>query len=300
MTKESRKKISKAVFIGLSVNIILTVIKLGFGYYGGSQALISDGYNSFSDVFMSILIFFVIRIATKKPDKNHPYGHQKFEGVLYFVLGVVFFATSFLLGYQAIATIIKHDASVSAPLQITVYVSAFTLIIKIFLAYYYFKLNKMYGNPTLRAEAKNHFIDGWSTGAVLIGLILTQVGFIIFDAIAALVVAVFILRLAIQIIIEATTYLVDEAPRPGVVDDMRKTIMGFKGVKSIDDLKVRRHMTEYYVDVEIAVDATLSLVAAHDIAETVHVGIERQFRDVIHCMVHVNPYKKNKDEIISS
>ncbi len=296
MTKDSRKQIMNAVFIGLALNILLAGIKLGFGYYGGSQALISDGYNSFSDVFMSIIIFFVIRIATKKPDENHPYGHQKFEGILYFTLGIVFLITAILLGYQAVSSIIKNDMSVSAPLRITVYISAVALAIKIFLAYFYFKLNKTFHNPTLKAEAKNHFIDGWSTGATLIGLILTQFGFVIFDAIAALIVALFILRLAIQILIEAVSYLVDEAPVKDLLDDIRVAILDIYGVLSIDDLKVRRHMTEYYVDVEIGVDQNLSLVKAHQIAETVHIGVEKQFPDVIHCMVHVNPFIARKND----
>ncbi len=295
MTKHSRKKIIKAVLIGLVLNIVLAVIKLTFGYIGGSQALVSDGYNSFSDIFMSIMIFLVMRIATKKPDENHPYGHQKFEGVLYFSLGIIFLTTSIILGYQAIATMVINDSQASAPLVITVYISGIALVIKMFLASFYFKLNKYYHHPTLKAEAKNHFIDGWSTGATLIGLILTQFGFIMFDAIAALVVALFILRLAIQILIEAVSFLVDEAPAKTILNHIRTAIYTFEGVKSVDDLKVRRHMTEYYVDVEIGVLATLSLVDAHHIAETVHEGIEQQFPDVIHCMVHVNPYLNTKD-----
>lgn len=294
MTKESRQKIIHAVFIGLALNVLLAVVKLTFGYIGGSQALISDGYNSFSDVFMSVMIFLVIRIATKRPDENHPYGHQKFEGVLYFSLGIVFLATSVVLGYQAVRAIWSTSEVTTAPHVMTVYVSAGSLVIKIFLAYYYFKLNKTYHHPTLKAEAKNHFIDGWSTGATLMGLVLTQFGFLIFDAIAALIVALFILRLAIQILIEAVSYLVDEAPVHDMLDQIKTAIIGIKGVIDVDDLKVRRHMTEYYVDVEIAVESTLSLIAAHQIAETVHTGIEKEFPDVIHCMVHVNPYIKRK------
>ncbi len=294
MTKESRKKVVNAVFIGLILNIVLTITKLGFGYFGGSQALISDGYNSFSDVFMSVMIFFVIRIATKKPDKNHPYGHQKYEGILYFTLGILFILTAGILAYQAITSII-NDVDREAPMRITVYVSAVTLLIKIFLAYFYFKLSRNYQNPTLRAEAKNHLIDVWSTTATLIGLVLTQFGFVIFDAIAALIVALFIVRLAIQILIEAISFLVDESPIQTVFDNIAKAIHEFSGVIAIDDLKIRRHMTEYYVDVEIAVSAECSLVEAHQIAEKVHIGIEKKFPKVIHCMVHVNPYINGDD-----
>ena len=288
MTEQSKKQVVNAVFIGLFLNVVLAMTKLGFGYFGGSQALISDGYNSFSDIVMSIMIFLVIRIATKKPDKTHPYGHQKFEGVLYFTLGIVFLLTAGILMYPSINSII-NTADKEAPLRITVYVSSITLFIKMFLAYFYFKLSKIHQNPTLRAESKNHFIDVWSTSATLLGLVLTQFGFVIFDAIASLIITLFILRLGIQILIEAIKFLVDESPVQEVFDDIEKAILEFAGVMAIDDLKIRRHMTEFYVDVEIAVFAELSLIEAHQIAEKVHVGIERKFPKVIHCMVHVNP-----------
>lgn len=297
---KQQKPLLNAIKIGLVLNIILAITKLGFGYYGGSQALISDGYNSFSDVFMSIMIMLVIRIAAKKPDQNHPYGHQKYEGIFYFTVGMIFLATAILLGYQAISTLVMHQSINAAPLMITVYVSLIALLIKIVLALLYFKLNKTYHHPTLKAEAKNHFIDSWSTLFTLIGLILTQFGFYIFDALAALIVAIFILRLAYQIIKEAISYLVDEAPQLDVINRMKRTMMQTTGVLSIDDLKVRRHMTAYYVDVEIGVESTLSLRRAHQIAENVHDAIELKYPEVIHCMVHVNPNEASSDKKTTS
>ena len=96
MKNENKKGILKAITIGLSVNILLTLLKLIFGLLGNSQALLSDGLNSFSDVFISIMLLIVLRIATQKPDHDHPYGHEKFEGIGYFLLGIIFFLHRFL------------------------------------------------------------------------------------------------------------------------------------------------------------------------------------------------------------
>lgn len=292
MTKTSRKKILTAIYIGLAINILLTVIKLGFGIWGSSQALVSDGVNSLSDVFMSTIIFFVLKVATKSPDKDHPYGHQKFEGLAYYTIGLIFAATAIYLAYGSVESVIAYINNPNdfvTPNIWTLFISSIALIIKMFLAYFYFKLNQKFDNPTLKAEFKNHFYDIFSTGLTVLVLALSQFNLIIFDYIGSLIISFFILRLSIQIIKEATSFLVDESPEPDKLNDIQTFIGAIKGVKSIDDLRVRRHMTEWYVDVEIGVDDGLSLKVAHDIAETVHISVEEKYKEVIHCMVHVNP-----------
>jgi len=292
MTKTSRKHILTAIYIGLTINILLTIIKLGFGIWGNSQSLVSDGINSLSDVFMSTIIFFVLKVATKSPDKDHPYGHQKFEGLAYYTIGLIFAATAIYLAYGSIKSMvlfIEDPTTHLVPNIWTLIISGFALIIKMSLAYYYFKLKSKYDNPTLKSEFKNHFYDIFSTGLTVIVLLLSQFNLIIFDYIGSLIISFFIFRLSIQIIKEATSFLVDESPEPDKLNNIQSFIESIKGVNSIDDLRVRRHMTEWYVDVEIGVDDVLSLKNAHDIAEDVHLSVEEKFKEVIHCMVHVNP-----------
>ncbi|MCD4826613.1 MAG: cation diffusion facilitator family transporter [Acholeplasmataceae bacterium] len=294
MKEQDRKKILTSVYIGLSANILLTMIKIGFGVWGNAQSLVSDGINSFSDIFMSLIIFFILKISTKKPDHNHPYGHQKFEGLAYFAIGIFFSFTAFFISYRAIVSIIEYTMNSSEivyPNIITVYISIFSLIIKIALAIFYFKLNKTYKNPTLKAEYKNHFFDIWSTSLTVIVLVLSQFDLIIFDYIGSLIISVFILRLSISILKEATPFLVDQSPDMSELKHIKDYVLSLKGVLSIDDLKARMHMTQLYVDIEIGVKENLSLKEAHAIAEDVHKLVENQFEEIIHCMVHVNPHK---------
>lgn len=294
MTKQSRKKILSAIYIGLIANIFLAVIKIGFGLWGNAQSLVSDGINSFSDIFMSLMIFFVLKVATKKPDHNHPYGHQKFEGLAYFTIGIIFSFTAIFIGYRAILSMIEYARSqndILKPNIITLYISMLSLGIKIGLAIFYFKLNKLYKNPTLKAEYKNHFFDIWSTALTIIVLVLSQYNLIIFDYIGSLIISFFILRLSVSILKEAATFLVDQAPDNSELKHIKDYISSINGVISIDDLKARMHMTELYVDVEIGVKESLSLKEAHEIAEYVHEHVEYKFEEVIHCMVHVNPHK---------
>jgi cation diffusion facilitator family transporter len=295
MTKESRIEILKAVKIGLAFNVGLTVLKLTFGIWGNAQALISDGLNSFSDVFISIMLLVILTIATKKPDHDHPYGHEKFEGLAYFVLGVIFFITSIFIGIFAVESIIayiRHPDNFDSPHVLTVIVSFIALMIKFVLYRYYLIISKKHKSPTLRADSKNHLLDAWATLFSVIGLTLAQFGLIIFDFIASIIIGLFILRLAVQILLESVAYLVDQAPSDEEVTRIHEVILAIEGVVTIDDLKVRNHMTQKYVDVEIGVKSTLTLSSAHKIAENVHHHVESEFPEVIHCMVHVNPHRQ--------
>jgi cation diffusion facilitator family transporter len=286
-------KLEKAIIIGVIFNIILTIIKLTFGYLGQTQALITDGYNSFTDVVMSILIFFMIRVATKKPDEDHPYGHQKFEGVAYFAIGMVFLFSAMLLIYNISDQFIyflQNDIIASKPNILTLIVSIIALGMKLFLALFYKNLYMKSKHPTLKAESKNHALDMISTGLAIIGIILARLGFQMFDYIAALLIALLILKLAIETIKEAITFLVDQSPDQKLTQEIYDFIRSCQGVLSVDELKMRIHVTQLYVDVEIGVNAEMTLKEAHSIAEQVHIGIETKFKKVIHCMVHVNPY----------
>lgn len=294
MTKQGQKEILKAVRIGLYVNIGLTLLKLISGIFGNSQALISDGLNSFSDVFISIMLLVVLKLATKKPDHDHPYGHEKYEGLAYFVLGLIFILTAsyiFIVAILSIINHITHPNQAISPNVYTVIVAIIALIIKLFLYNYYKMITKKMDSPTLKADAKNHYIDAWASSISLIGVTVSQFGnLIIFDYIASIVIGLFILRLGLQIFFESITYLVDQAPSDEEILSIENVITAVKGVIKIDDIKVRKHMTQKYVDVEIGVLSTLMLEEAHKIAEKVHSEVEKKFPEVIHCMVHVNPF----------
>ena len=295
-----QQKIQKLLLIAILFNLILTGIKLFFGYVGHAQSLVSDGYNSFIDLIMSLMVLFMLKIATKQPDENHPYGHQKFEGVAYFSLGMIFLFTSGVILFQLIKNywLYTHgNLYLTTPSNIALWVSLIALVIKFGLALFYHYLYKKTDHPTLKAESKNHKIDMISTSLAVLGIFLSKQGYIIFDYIAAALIALLILKLAISTIVEAVTYLVDQSPTQEVVDNIYSYIDNLNGVLHVDELKIRQHVTQLYVDVEIAVNKELSLQSAHEIAETVHKNIEKKFPKVIHCMVHVNPFEKNERKI---
>ncbi|CCV64679.1 Cobalt-zinc-cadmium efflux protein, transporter [Alteracholeplasma palmae J233] len=290
------KKLRNLLYLGLILNTVLTVLKIVFGYLGNSVSLVSDGYNSLTDILISLVLLITIRISYKKADHDHPYGHEKYEGIASLLLGIILILTAIFIFYTGVQNIIElvNVNTVLKPDQITIYIAVISIIIKVTLFYINGFAYKKYKQPSLKAEKYNHLIDVLATTTSLLGIILTQYGFIYFDAIASLIIGLFIVRTAYGIIKEAISYLVDQAPDDEVNTAIKKVISEVIGVLNIDDYKSRMHVNKLYVDVEVAVDATLSLQEAHLIAEKVHKTVESTFPDVIHCMVHVNPSKANK------
>lgn len=291
-----KKRIEKLIWIGVLINLFLAAAKLIAGYMGDSISLQTDGYNSLIDFIMSIGVLFTIKISLKQPDDDHPYGHQKFEGIAYFALGMIFLFTALTIAFGVVKDIYLyqyHQLILIKPMMITLYVSLGAMAIKIFLAIFYALLYKKTNHPTLKAEYKNHRLDVLATLCAVIGIILSRYGYILFDYASALVIAFIMVKLAVSTIKEAISFIVDQAPEQKMIDDIYAFILTLEGVKAIDELKIRKHVTQLYIDVEIAVNRNYSLEKAHDIAENVHMSIEHKYLEVIHCMVHVNPLDIN-------
>lgn len=283
----------KALTIILILNLLLATIKLSFGIYGNSVSLTNDGINSVIDFILSILLVITINISNKKSDKNHPYGHEKFEGIFTLVISFLIIITGVFLVVDTIKRIIFTDEFIKPELY-TLIIAIISVMIKVFLYQFTKVLSKKFSQPGLKADSINHFADALATSVVVIGILLAILGYEKFDYIASLIIAVIITYSGVKLFIEASSWLVDQAPDKEYLKEIRSYILGCDGVIKIDDIKVRMHVTKLYIDVEIAVDRNLSLIAAHEIAESVHLGVEEEFVDVIHCMVHVNPTKKKQ------
>ncbi len=292
--KLSAHNLRIALFIGLWVNLFLMVAKLLFGWLGSSNALVGDGLNSTTDLIISVMILMGLKIAKKSPDQDHHYGHEKYEGVIYFTLGLIFLASAIALivtSLDSIVGLIWMNRIKPEPSAITVYVTSGALLIKVGLYSFMSWLARRSEHRMIKADARNHLIDIFATLVTLFGVIFARFNAVIFDDIAALVISGFIIHLAVIIIRESLGYLTDQAPEKKYVDEVKNLINTIQGVEGVDDLKIRKHMTQWYVDVEIAVKISHSLETAHLIAESVHHSVENTFPDVIHCMVHVNPTK---------
>lgn len=288
MDNVQRIKIANRIsVVTIIANIILSVIKVFIGFVGRSNAIIADGIHSLSDVFSTVVALIGIRLANKADDENHPYGHERIEPVMGKVLANILLLTAVFMGYSGIKSIIQGDYT--TPGKITIYAAIFSIVVKEWMYRYTAKAAKKIESSALLADAWHHRTDALSSVGSLIGVTGAILGYAILDSVAAVVISIFVAKVAIDIYLQSVKELIDSAADEETVEEIKKIILGTQGVIRIDKLKTRIHANKLYVDVDISVNKNLSLSDAHDIAENVHDKIESDIKKVKHCMVHVNP-----------
>lgn len=278
----------RASAVSIAVTFLLIVIKLIAGLLGNSQAMISDAANSISDLITYTLILTAISAATKRPDANHPYGHEKLESIVALLLAVAIAATGVAIGYRSIR-LLFHAEEVLLPSQLALAGATLSIGIKILLFLYVKALARKSQLSSIKALAADHFADIFASLGALIGIIGSRLGLIWFDLVASILIALLILKSAVDIFRHAADVLLDGSVDAETVAALEETILNTSQVQGIDLLRTRTTGPRFFVEVEICCAKELSLASAHAVAQEVHDKIEQQFARVQHVMVHVNP-----------
>ena len=287
---EFQRVVNKVSFVTIIGNILLSVMKLIAGFIAHSNAMISDAIHSSSDVFSTFVVIIGIKLASKKADKEHPYGHERLECVAAIVLSMVLFITGFGIGAAALKNITSGDYNNIVVPGILALVAAIVSIVSKEAMYWYTRYNaKRIDSSALMADAWHHRSDAFSSIGALIGIAGARLGFPIMDSIASLIIFVFIIKAAYDIFKDAIDKMVDHACDDDTVNQIRECVMKHEDVLGIDMLQTRIFGNKIYVDLEISTDGSYTLSKAHTIAESVHDDIEKSFPKVKHIMVHVNP-----------
>ena len=287
---EFQRVANKVSFVTIIGNILLSVMKLIVGFIAHSNAMISDAIHSASDVFSTFVVIIGIKLASKKADKEHPYGHERLECVAAIVLSMVLFITGLGIGATALKNITSGDYNNIAVPGILALIAAIISIISKEAMYWYTRYNaKKIDSSALMADAWHHRSDALSSIGALVGIAGARMGYPILDAIASLVICIFIEKAAIDIFKDAINKMVDKACDDETEHEMYECVMKNESVRGVDLLRTRTFGNKIYVDIEIRVDGKLTLWEAHAIAESVHDSVETEFSKVKHIMVHVNP-----------
>ena len=232
-----------------------------------------------------------VRISSKAPDDKHPYGHERFECVAALLLSGILALVGGTIGVNAVKDIIGGRVQ-EAPGILALVAAVISIVTKETLFWYTRGYAKKYRSTALHAEAWHQRSDALSSIGALIGIAGARMGVPVMEPIASLIIALFILRVAVRIFRDAIDQMVDHSASEETEAAFRETAMEQPGVQGVELLRTRMFGNRVYVDLEIAADPELSLAAAHEIAERVHDAIEQTYPDVKHIMVHVNPAKE--------
>ncbi|MCL2372941.1 MAG: cation diffusion facilitator family transporter [Defluviitaleaceae bacterium] len=288
MNKTNQQIVNQAARASIITNILMTVFKLFAGVLGNSAAMISDAVHSLADLFSTAIAVVGIKLAARKADKDHPYGHERFECVASVFLAILIFVVGAGIGWVGLQNIISGD-NYTMPGAIALVAAVVSLVGKEGLFRYLRRAARKIDSSAMMADAWHSRADALSSIGSFVGIGGAMLGFPIMDSIAAIVICGFILKTAISIFLDAIGKMTDRACDDETVEKMRQVILSQDAVEGIDSLMTRIFGNKIYVDVDILVNPLMTLKAAHDVSHAVHDAIETQFPKVKHCMVHVSP-----------
>lgn len=272
------------------VNIALTAFKLVAGIVAHSGAMISDAMHSASDVLSTLIVIGGVRIASKAPDHEHPYGHDRFECVASIILSGMLLVTGAGIGWKGLQNILSSSYdSLTVPGKLALIAAVVSIVVKEGMYWYTKSAAERIDSSALMADAWHHRSDAMSSIGSFVGILGARLGFPVMDPLASVIISLFIIKASIDIFRDAISKMTDQACDDEVVQELQDTIHKVPGVLGIDALRTRDFGAMIYVDVEIQANAQLPLSEAHGIAQQVHDDIEHRFPRVKHCMVHVNP-----------
>lgn len=289
MDPKQHEKVAVGVStVTIVINLALAGFKFLAGFLARSGAMISDAVHSASDVLATLIVILGVKLAGRDADRNHPYGHERLECVAALILAIILGATGLGIGWSGIRKVAGGEALV-VPGRLALIAAVVSIVVKEAMFWYTWLAAKKINSSALKAEAWHHRSDALSSVGSFAGILGARLGFPALDPVASVVICLFILKAAWDILSDALGKMTDRACPPALEKEMADTILSQPGVLGLDTLNTRLFGDRVYVDVEIQADGDLPLKVTHATAQAVHDALERQFPQVKHCMVHVNP-----------
>lgn len=290
--EQTAMRVSKTSIL---VNTLLSLLKLAAGIFASSEAMVSDAVHSASDVFSTFVVIIGIRMAGKKADKEHPYGHERMECVAAILLAAVLALTGAGIGFSGLRKIVEGSGEqLAVPGILAIAAAVLSIVVKEWMFWYTRGNAKKINSGALMADAWHHRSDSLSSVGALAGIIGARLGFPVMDPLASVIICLFIFQAAYEIFKDAVDKMVDKSCDDETEQKIRTLVLKQHGVLRVDALHTREFGNKIYVDLEIAADGHLSLNESHEIAEDVHDEIEKAFPRIKHIMIHVNPYFNRK------
>ena len=281
----------KASIVGIILNIFLLIIKGSIGFISNSQSMIADAFNSFGDVFSSLMTYVGNKISSKKADNDHNLGHGKAEYIYSFLISIIMILTSYTIIKNSLVTYI-NDNKIHFN-YLLVIVSIITIITKFSLYLYTRKIYKKHHNILVEANSKDHRNDCFITTFTLISAILGIYGYKIIDIIVGMLIGVWILYTAIKILKESYDVLMDKTMNEETKDKVLELINKNEKVEKISDFKSTPVGYRYQISFTIFVDGNMTTFESHKIANNLECEIEEKIDEVYLCVIHVDLIKKD-------
>jgi len=276
--------------------VFLTVLKLIVGLMTGSLGILSEAAHSGLDLVAAALTYFAVKIADKPADREHTYGHGKFENLSALFETLLLVVTCGWIIYEAVNRIFFHEV------HIEVNFWSFAVIVTAIIVDYsrsriLFKAAKKYNSQALEADALHFSTDILSSGVVIVGLIGAGFGFHKADAFAALVVSGIVMWISFRLGKRTIDMLTDRIPDVGLVDKVREEVLKIDGVVNCRNIRIRQAGSKSFVDMVVDIKRTIPFEQAHQIMNLIEERIKKMMQNV-DIVIHAEPIETDDETVI--
>jgi len=270
------------------VNVLIAAVKYLFGWLSGSISLLADATHTLSDVVSSAIVLFGFRISAQPPDRSHPFGHGRMELVSAVIMATLLFSVGVEFMRDGVIRLIRPETPSLSVIGFVVV--AFTMLLKEGLARFSIWLGRLIKSNALIADGQHHRSDALSTVVVLLALIGTGYGYTWLDGAGGIIVSLFIMHTAYELIRDSVSPLLGQRPDKDMLRRITEIAESTDGVRGTHDIVVHDFQTIYNISIHIEVDHAMSLTMAHDISDRIERAIEREFPGW--AVVHVDPVNR--------
>ncbi len=279
---------TRVTYVAAAINIFLTLIKIGVGFLGQSAALIADGIHSLADLLSDLFVIIAIKMGSREADYDHPYGHRRFETIATVLLGMGLIVIAVGIAWD-VSERLMHPEKLLILNRDPLGIAMISILANEWLYHYTKRIGKLTRSKLLIANAWHHRSDAISSVVVLFGIIAVLAGFPFADAVAAVIVALMVAKIGLNLVIESINELVDSSLPEGQVKEIRRVVKTTRGVKEIHLLRTRQMGEDAYVDAHIVVDPRITVSEGHMIGDVVRDRLKSEFDEIVDVLVHVDP-----------
>jgi cation diffusion facilitator family transporter len=287
-TKSPAQDKKQVTLVAALANLGLAIGKTACGMIAHSEALVADGIHSLSDLLTDIITIIAVKIAAQDADRDHPYGHARFETLATVILGMILMTAGAGILVSAVERL-QHPDSLTTPGNLALAMTLISILVNEWLYHYTMRSARRTHSRLMEANAWHHRSDSISSIVVLFGLIATLIGYGFADAIAAAIVAVMVAKIGYGLIVFSTLELVDTGLPVKLVSELRSAILDTDGVSGLHRLRTRRMGPSALADVHIMVSPRISVSEGHLIADKVRNKLRDEFEELSDVLVHIDP-----------
>lgn len=290
------KEIFKVTWIGSIVNFLLLVFKFVAGIVGHSAAMVADAVHSLSDFVTDIVVIVFVRISGKPEDEGHRYGHGKYETLATAIIGLILFFVGVGILYNGARSVVDAVSGkpLAAPSVLALVAAALSIVLKEVLYRYTIYKSRGLNSQALVANAWHHRSDALSSIGTLVGIggaICLGERWRILDPLAAIVVSLFIMKVAFQLLKPCVDELLERSLPAETENRILSIILSYPEVSSPHHLRTRRIGNHIAIEVHVRMDGSTPLVEAHSLASKIEKQLKEEFGADTHIGIHMEPQK---------